>query len=81
MAQVMAGKRQYNNLIALFDNWDMYTKALNTSLTAQGTIEQQNAIYMDSLAAKVKQYNAAWDDVKDSLIDTDSLKDLTEFGT
>jgi hypothetical protein len=34
----MAGQRQYNNLIALFDNWDKYVKSVNTSLNAQGTL-------------------------------------------
>ena len=33
LAQTMAGQRQYNNLIALFDNWNSYTKLLNTSLS------------------------------------------------
>jgi len=33
----MAGQRQYNNLIALFDNWSKYTDLVNVSLDAQGT--------------------------------------------
>lgn len=81
VAEAMAGKRQYNNLIALFDNWDMYTKALNTSLEATGTVEKQNEIYMDSWAAKIKQLQTAGDDLKDSLINSDLLKGLTDFGT
>jgi TP901 family phage tail tape measure protein len=28
LSQTMAGTRQYNNLLALFDNWDMYEKAM-----------------------------------------------------
>jgi TP901 family phage tail tape measure protein len=28
LAQTMAGTRQYNNLLALFENWDMYTQSL-----------------------------------------------------
>ena len=38
MAQVMAGKRQYNNLYALFESWDMYEDALGTSRNALGTL-------------------------------------------
>jgi TP901 family phage tail tape measure protein len=30
-AIAIAGKRQYNNLIALFENWNMYESALSTS--------------------------------------------------
>jgi hypothetical protein len=32
----MAGTRQYNNLLALFENWDMYTKSIQTSAEATG---------------------------------------------
>jgi hypothetical protein len=32
----MAGTRQYNNLLALFENWDMYTAAVKESATATG---------------------------------------------
>jgi len=81
MAEAMAGKRQYNNLIALFDNWDMYTQALNTSMTAQGTIEEQNSIKLESLSAKYKQLQAAMDDVKDSAISEDDLKAIVDLGT
>ena len=45
LAQTMAGARQYNNLLALFDNWDMYTDALKTSANAAGTLNKQNETY------------------------------------
>ena len=51
----MAGKRQYNNLIALFDNWDMYSKSLETSANAMGTLQHQQDIYMESTEAKLQQ--------------------------
>lgn len=77
-AVALAGKRQYNNLIALFDNWDQYTQALNTSMTAQGTLEEQNGIYLESLAAKTEQYHAALENLEDSLLDSDSFKTMLE---
>ena len=42
LAQTAAGTRQYNNLLALFDNWDMYNEALRTSQNAAGTLNEQN---------------------------------------
>jgi hypothetical protein len=36
----MAGTRQYNNLLSLFENWDMYTAALETSTKAVGTLNK-----------------------------------------
>ena len=76
LARTMAGQRQYNNLIALFDNWGKYTDLVNVSMDAQGTTMQKNARYMDSLEAKMEQFGAAGEKVKDALIDEDDLKGL-----
>lgn len=83
LAQTMAGTRQYNNLIALFDNWNEYTKALNVSLNANGTLQEQQNTYMESTAAHMKELQAESEDLYDSLFNadvvngfTDSLRDL-----
>ena len=76
LAQTMAGQRQYNNLIALFDNWNSYTKLLNTSLESQGTLSEKNGRYMESLGAKMQQLGAAQERVKSALIDEDDLAGL-----
>ena len=68
LAQVMAGTRQYNNLIALFDNWDKYTEALNMSANAAGTLNKQNEIYMESTQAKLQSLSTAVEGVFDSLL-------------
>ena len=73
MAQVMAGKRQYNNLYALFESWDMYEDALETSRNALGTLQEQQDIYTESTAAKLKKLKATWEDLYGSLVDTDEL--------
>ena len=78
LAQTMAGQRQYNNLLSLFDNFEEYNKALNTAQNATGTLQEQQDIYMDSTAAHLQQLKASVEDIYDSLIDTDTIKDLTD---
>ena len=78
LAQTMAGQRQYNNLLSLFDNFDEYNKALDTARNATGTLQEQQDIYMDSTAAHLQQLKASVEDIYDSLIDTDTIKDLTD---
>lgn len=73
LSQVMAGTRQYNNLLSLFDNWDMYTEALNTSANAAGTLQEQQDIYMESTAAHLQQLSTASEDLYDSLLDEDAI--------
>ena len=73
LAQVMAGTRQYNNLIALFDNWDKYTAALNMSANAAGTLNEQQEIYMESTQAKLQSLSTAAEGVFDSLLSGEDI--------
>lgn len=73
LAQTVAGTRQYNNLLALFDNWDMYTGALNTSATAMGTLQEQQDIYMESTKAQIQELKTELESTYSSLLDTDTL--------
>ena len=78
LAQIMAGKRQYNNLLALFDNFEQYNKALNTAQNAAGTLQEQQDIYMESTAAHLQVLKASVEDIYDSLADTDSINGLID---
>ena len=72
-AIAMAGKRQYNNLVALFENWDRYSEALETSQEALGTLQHQQDIYMESTDAKLKKLKATTQDLYHDLIKTDEI--------
>lgn len=78
LAQVMAGQRQYNNLTALFDNWDMYLDALKTSKEAEGTLEEQQSIYMESTAAHLQQLRTAAEGVYDSLLKPEDINNTAD---
>ena len=78
VAQLMAGKRQYNNLVSLFDNWDMYTNAIETSRNATGELQKQQDIYMESTEAHIQQLKTQWEDMYDSLIDPDTIKTFAD---
>lgn len=81
VAVAMAGKRQYNNLLALFENWDMYESALTTSQTSEGTLQKQQDIYMDSLDAKLQQLSTSGEKIYKSLFDSNSMKDFIDVLT
>ena len=78
-AVAIAGKRQYNNLIALFENWDMYESALGTSQTSAGTLQKQQETYMDSLEAKLQKLSVSAEKFYDNLIDTEATKGFIEL--
>jgi TP901 family phage tail tape measure protein len=78
IAQALAGKRQYNNLLALFDNWDMYESSLETSRNAVGTLQEQQDIYMESTAAHLQQLKTQWEDFYDSLINSSDVNSVLD---
>ena len=81
MAQTVAGTRQYTQLISLLDNWGDMEKNLETAANAEGALQEQQDIYMDSLKAHLEQLAAAKEDFFDSFTNTDSLKDLVDMLT
>lgn len=74
LAEVMGGKRQYTNLVALFDNWDKYTKALDISRNSLGTLQKQQDIFMDSTKAHLQQLNTAKEQLYAAIWDDDTIK-------
>ena len=81
IAVALAGKRQYNNLIALFDNWTMYTDTLNVSLESAGTLQEQQAIAAESLANKMDVLRATAEDLYDNLFNEEAMKDMVDGAT
>lgn len=77
-AVAMAGKRQYNNLIALFDNWDMYGESLKTSMESAGTLSEQQSIALDSLENKMEKMQTSAEKFYDALFDEQSVGGLVD---
>lgn len=74
----LAGKRQYNNLLALFENWDMYNEAVQISADSVGTLQKQQDIYMESTAAHLEQLRTEADKTYDILFDQNVINDFTD---
>ena len=77
-AVAMAGKRQYNNLIALFDNWDMYGESLTTSMNAADTLTEQQGIAVETLEKKFQRLSTTTEKFYDALINEKSLGGLVD---
>lgn len=78
LSQAMAGTRQYNNLLALFDNWEEYTKTLQTSASAIGTLQEQQDTYMESTAAHLEKLETAWERVFDAFFNNEGMNTLID---
>lgn len=72
-AVALAGKRQYNNLFALFENWDMYEANKAVSESSMGELQKEQDTYMESTAAHLKELSVAFEKIKDSLFDNKQI--------
>lgn len=80
-AIAMAGKRQYNNLFALFENFDQYNKAMETSAGSLGTLQKQQEIYEESTEYHLNKLTTQWEDFYDSMLDTHTINTVTDLFT
>ena len=81
LSQTIAGTRQYNNLLALFDNWKSYTETLQTSTIAFGTLQQQQDIYMESTAAHLERLETAWERIFDAFFNNEGMNSFLDVLT
>ena len=78
LAQTVAGVRQYNQFVALMDNWDYFQQNLNSSLNSTGSLTEQAEIYADSWEASEKRVRAAAEGIYQSLINDDFFIDFND---
>ena len=81
IAVAMAGKRQYNNLTALFNNWDMYQNTLAVSQNAIGTLNQQQGIALQSVQKRLEILRTTAEELYQDLFDSDTIKEVIDAAT
>ena len=82
LAQTVAGVRQYNQLIALMNNWnngdnDSMMANLSTIEGSDGALQEQADIYAQSWEAAEKRVKAAAEGIYQSLLDDNFFISLT----
>lgn len=76
LAQTVAGMRQYNNFIALMNNYDAFTANVEIATDSSGTLEEQAGIYAESWEAAEKRVQAAAEAIYKDLLNDDFFIDL-----
>lgn len=71
LAQTVGGVRQYNQIIALMDNWDFFQENLQTAYSSEGSLDKQAEIYAESWEAAQKRVKASAEAIYSSLINDD----------
>ena len=70
-AQTVAGVRQYNQLMALMENWDFFQENLTVAQGSEGTLTKQANIYAEGWEAARDRVKASAEAIYNSLINDD----------
>lgn len=76
LAQTTAGLRQYSQFIALMDNWNTVEINMDLAIDSEGTLDEQQKIWEQSLEGSAERLKKAKEELYESFIDDDTLKGL-----
>ena len=79
LSQTVAGIRQYNQFMAIFDNWDKVEENLNMAAEAGGTLQEQADIYAESWEGARNRVKSAMEEIYGKIIDDDFFISLNNL--
>lgn len=78
LAQTVGGVRQYQQFVALMDNWDKVQKNILIAANSEGTLQEQADVYAKSWEAAKKRVKASLEELYTTLIDDKFFIGLTD---
>lgn len=81
LAQTVGGMRQYNQFIALMDNFEAFQENISRAKGSEGELQYQADIYAESWEAASKRAKAAMQSIYQSVLDDKFFIQMTNFGT
>ena len=79
--EILFGKRQGNIGSALLSNFDIAEKALRTSTSSAGSAATEFAKWTDSIEAKTQRFQATYQSLSTTVINSDLVKFIVDSGT
>lgn len=79
--EMIGGKRNSNVVSALLENFSLAEDVVTESANAAGSALAENEKYLDSIAGKISEFNATFQEFSITLINSEFVKGVVEFGT
>lgn len=79
LAQAIGGVRQYQQFIALADNWSKVQKNIEIARKSDGTLEKQQEIWSESFEAATKRVEEAKKQLYEDLVNDNALIKLNDI--
>ena len=81
ITELIAGKRQGNIMSALMSNWDIAEDTMKQAASSDGSAEKENEKYMESISGKMGAFQAQFQELSTTVINSDFAKGLLDSGT
>ena len=83
LTEILFGKQRGNQGAALIQAFQsgQIQKALEATLNAEGSAMQEQERWLESLEAKIQQFEAAFQSLSTTILDSNLLKWFVDFGT
>lgn len=79
--ELLGGKEQANILSSLIQNFSTAEEVIATSQNAAGSALAENEKKLDSINGKINQFKANFEALSASMIDSDAVKGVVDFGS
>lgn len=79
--EMIGGKRNSNVVMSLLENFEIAEEVIASAAGAAGSALAENEKYLDSIKGKVAEFKATFEELSATLIDSDFVKQVVEFGT
>lgn len=79
--EMIGGKRNSNVVAALIENFGLAEDVMLDSANAAGSALAENEKYLDSINGKIAEFQATFQELSVTLIDSEFVKSVVEFGT
>lgn len=76
----IGGKRNANITAAIINNWDLAKDAMQSAMDSEGTAVRENAKYLDSIEGRVSKFKVTFEELSQSIFNSDMLKGIVTFG-
>lgn len=81
IAVAFSGTRQQERFLVLMEGYDDAMNFANISADSLGTASEKYDVYLNSMEAKMNSFKSALYDLSDSVINSDLLKGIVDFGS
>lgn len=79
--EMIAGKRNSQAASALLANYSIVEDTLKQTQNAAGSAAAENEKYLQSIEGKIAQFNAAFEALSQTVVDSGLIKGFVDFGT